>query len=372
MNGFTDPPKELPRIISRAKSSLQGMAEGLRGRRQAPKPAAWDVFEKRAASTPELAPLVRELSIIFGDGVALDEIRAIALDAKAEITARRQALQSLIEARPTDLRTICEQSLDVRDLAGVAARGLAHFDDPKIGALLLQKYGGIYAHLRPDAMAALVSRPAWAAMLLDAIANGQIARADLGAYHARQIRAFDDDALTKRLAEVWGEVRETDDAKKALVAKLKSQLTPEILAKADLPAGRALFTQTCAVCHKLHGEGGAFGPDLTGSARELTYLLENITDPSAVVPVDFRMSIVTLKDGRVLTGFVGAKADRAFTLRGLTDTQTIERADVKEMTDSPQSPMPEGILSALDETQVRDLMGYLMGKAQVPLPASIK
>ena len=82
------------------------------------------------------------------------------------------------------------------------------------------------------------------------------------------------------------------------------------------------------------------------------------------------MSIVTLTDGRILTGFVGGKTDRSFTLRGLTETQTIERADVKLITDSPQSLMPEGMLSALSETQVRDLIGYLQTRAQVPLPAA--
>jgi putative membrane-bound dehydrogenase-like protein len=360
------PPELLGDVVS-------GMTAGLRGQRKAEPPAGWDGFNAKVAKlgSAEARVAARDLGVIFGDGRALDEVRAVALDAKAEIPTRRQALQSLIDARPPDLRTICEQLLDVRDLAGTAARGLAIFDDPKIGKLLVQKYGSLYPAMRPDVLGTLVARPVWAAMLLDAIANGQIARTDLGAFHARQIRSFNNEALTMRLAEVWGEVRETDDAKKVLIAKLKNQLTPDILAKADLPAGRALFAQTCAVCHKLYGEGGVFGPDLTGSARDnLTYLVENIADPSAIVPVDFRMSIVTLKDGRVLTGFVGAKTERAFTLRGLTDTQTIERAGMKEITDSPQSLMPEGLLSPLNETQVRDLIGYLMAKSQVPLPAA--
>jgi putative heme-binding domain-containing protein len=126
---------------------------------------------------------------------------------------------------------------------------------------------------------------------------------------------------------------------------------------------------TCAACHKLHGEGGALAPDLTGSARDnLTYLLENIIDPNAIVPVDFRLSIVTLKDGRVLSGFVGGKTDRTFTLRTMTETPTIDRSDVRKIVESPNSLMPEGLLSALSEMQVRDLFGYLQSKVQVPLP----
>ena len=350
---------------------VAGMADGLRGLRKVAKPEGWDRFAANAHATLDSAGAarLREIEIIFGDGRALDEIRAVALDAKVDFAARRQAVQSLIDARVPDLRPVCEQLLEVRDLAGIAARGLATFDDPKVGALLLQRYGGMYAHQRPEAIGALVSRPAWATMLLDAIANGQIARTDLDAYHARQIRAFNNDALTKRLADVWGDIRETDEAKKALMTKLKAQLTPEVLAKADLSAGRALFNATCAACHKLHGEGGALAPDLTGSARDnLTYLLENIIDPNAIVPVDFRLSIVTLKDGRVLSGFVGGKTERTFTLRTMTDTPTIDRTDVEKIVESPNSLMPEGLLSALNEAQVRDLIGYLQSKAQVPLP----
>jgi len=33
-----------------------------------------------------------------------------------------------------------------------------------------------------------------------------------------------------------------------------------------------------------------------------------------------------------------------------------------------QSLMPDGLLAALSEEQVRDLIAYLMGRDQVPLP----
>ena len=69
-----------------------------------------------------------------------------------------------------------------------------------------------------------------------------------------------------------------------------------------------IFNTACASCHTLYGEGGKVGPDLTGGGRNnLDYLLENIVDPSAVVTADFRMSILDLKDGRVLNGLIAAK-----------------------------------------------------------------
>ena len=356
-----------------ATNVVAGMADGLRGMRKAAKPDGWDRFAEkvRGQLPPPAQARLREIEVIFGDGRALGEIRAIALDDKAELAARRQALQSLIDARPPELRGACEALLGVRGIGSVAARGLAVFDDAAIGALLVGKYGGFQAGERSDVIGVLASRPAWARALLDAIAAGSIARGDLGAFHARQIRAFNDEALTKRLAEVWGEIRPTDDAKRELISKLKTQLTPDAVKQADPRAGRALFAQTCAVCHKLYGEGAEFGPDLTGSGRhDLSYLLENIADPSAVVPADFRLNIVTLKDGRVLSGALAAKTSRTIAVRSAGGSETIELADIAKTEQFGQSPMPEGLLLALSEAQVRDLVAYLMSDAQVPLPAA--
>src|SRR5439155_2411912 len=135
----------------------------------------------------------------------------------------------------------------------------------------------------------LVSRPTFAAALLDQIEAGRIPASALSAGQARQIRSFDNQAISKRLADVWGELRDSPEEKRAAVAQLKQQLTKEWLSSADPRHGRAVFKTTCANCHRLFGDGGAVAPDLTGSGRHnLDYLLENIVDPSAVVNKDFR------------------------------------------------------------------------------------
>jgi putative heme-binding domain-containing protein len=153
------------------------------------------------------------------------------------------------------------------------------------------------------------------------------------------------------------------------MARLKQQLTPAVFAQANPSAGRAVFAQTCAVCHRLFGEGADIGPDLTGSGRaNLDYLLENIIDPSAIVNADFRMAVVTMKDGRVLSGFITAKAGRTITLRTITEKLALERAEIASQQELPQSLMPEGLLQSLSETQARDLLAYLMSPSQVPLP----
>jgi putative heme-binding domain-containing protein len=235
---------------------------------------------------------------------------------------------------------------------------------------LAKAYRRFTANARPAVLETLISRPAFAKALLDNVGETRIPRSDITAFHARQIRSFADADLARKLAEVWGEVHESGADKMKVIAELKTKLTADVLARADLSQGRAL-AQVCTTCHTLYGEGGKVGPDLTGSGRaDLGYLLENIVDPSGVVTPEYRMSVLTLKDGRVLTGVVAAQTERALTLRSITDSQTIERGEIAKQENLPASMMPEGMLQALDETQRRDLIAYLMHPTQVALPAA--
>jgi putative membrane-bound dehydrogenase-like protein len=350
---------------------LAGMTEAFTGWRKAPKPEAWDALV--AKLDPSLAGNARDLGALFGDGRALDEVRRVALDKEADTAARKLALQTLVDARPPELRKICEQLLGERYLNAVAIHGLAQENDPALGARMVGAYRSFTPADRPQVITILVSRPAWARALLDAVAAGKIPRNDIAAFHAREILSLNDPALSARLKEVWGDLRESPAAIKELIAKLRTVLTPEALAHADPHAGRAVFASICATCHTLYGEGGKIGPDLTGANRDnLDYLLENIADPSAVVAPDFRMSILTLKDGRVIAGMIPTKTEHTLTVRTMTDLQTVERSEVVKIEESPLSMMPEGLLAAFTPEQNRNLFAYLMGHQQVELPSDGK
>ena len=91
-------------------------------------------------------------------------------------------------------------------------------------------------------------------------------------------------------------------------------------------------------------------------------------DPAAIVTADFRVSVVTMNDGRVLHGVVKAKTDRTITLQTVPDLITVERSDITTVQESQLPLMPEGALEALSAVQRRDLIAYLMSPVQVPLP----
>ncbi len=348
---------------------VAGIAEALKGWRKAPKPAAWDAFVATIAKKDTAAQdQARQLNVIFGDGQALDEIRKIALDDKALMEQRRAAMISLIEAKDGQLKQICEKLIYVRGVNMEAIQGLTQFDQEGVAKRIIERYLQLYPHERPQVIMALVSRPRFATDLLKAIEEGKIPKEDFGPSAARQVRAFNDAKLNELLSKVWGETRETSADKLKLVAELKVRHSADFLAKGDQSKGRALYAGVCGQCHKLYGEGGALGPDLTGSGRhDLSYLIENIVDPSAVVDAAYYLNILDHKDGRVLSGIVGAQSERTLTLRAVGQESVIDRQDIKVRKIMPISLMPEGLLQAFTPEQQRDLLAYLMGNSQVPL-----
>jgi putative heme-binding domain-containing protein len=238
--------------------------------------------------------------------------------------------------------------------------------------MLARNYGKFHPSERPAVIESLVTRPAFAAALLEQMRAGRIPRADLSAAQARQIRGLGDDALVGQLSEIWGEVRDSSAEAQVLMQQWKARLTPEMLSAADRGHGRVVYSRFCANCHRLHGQGGVIGPDLTGSGRQnLDYLLGNIISPSDVVPADFRISVVALLDGRVFNGLIVTSTERTITLQTPTDRSIIDRKSIAEVRPSTLSLMPDGLLKTISDDQFRDLLAYLMHPTQVPLPADV-
>lgn len=359
-----------------ARAIILGLSEGLAGRLKADAPPSWNndwTAYRGGSSDQDDEPLrlaVDQLNVLFGDGQAMDRLLTIAHSGEFDLLTRHQAVVTIAAGKVPDFDQTLVNMLGDRIMYQAALQGLIHYNAAAAPQRALDSMGFYTPEAKADMLRLLVSRPAYAHVLLDAVQQGRLPVDQITAFHAQQIYSFEDPVLTEKLQTVWGDVRPTDEAKHQQMRELRAQLTPERLAAADLSHGRLIYNQTCGNCHVLYGEGTALGPDLTGSNRsQLEYLLENVIDPSAVVPADFRTTIFVLDDGRVLSGVIQSQTEQAITIRTADTVATVERDLIVEAKSTAVSLMPEALLNNLSDDAVADLFAYLMHRSQVPLPA---
>lgn len=349
---------------------LQEMLQAFEGRVEIPMPAAWEAaYESLLKSEDQLVRhQADQVAVSFGDRRILPRMRAVLADANAELERRTMALDVLIRGRDADAAPALLAILKTPQLRGRAIRALAAYDHDGTAKQLISLYSSFTDSERRAAIGTLTSRAPYAHALLDAVEKGDIARVDVHAYDVRQLRNLKSDEITQRLGDVWGTIRESTADKKEKVEDYK-RLIADSDSKPDLALGRAVFNKTCASCHKLFGEGGDIGPDITGSNRaNLDYILENVVDPSAVVGRDYKMTTLLTEGGRVVTGLIERETDSAYTVRTATASTVIAKSEVVQRSPSELSLMPEGQLDQLTSQQVRNLVAYLASASQVALP----
>lgn len=357
---------------SKRLDMLAGLSAALKGQRSVPMPANWPAVETKLASSAnaEVRALSLSLSLKFGSEKALTALRQTLRDTSATPTARRSALDSLVSVKDAELPPTLQSLLNETALRGPALRALGGFNDPKTPAAILGSYGKLDGDQKRDALNTLASRAEFARPLLTAVQSGSVAKTDITADVLRQLRSLKDDNVKQLLTVVFGTFRESNADKKAEIDKYRRIYLAGGSQRGNASDGRTVFNRICAQCHTLFDSGGKVGPDITGANRtDLAYLLETIVDPNAVIPNEYRTSEIETKDGRSLTGVVKIMGDKSIMLQTANELVTIPRDEIESQRQTELSMMPEGLLSSLTDQEVRDLLYYLSGPGQVPLPA---
>lgn len=370
----------LTKSLTEAKTDEQriayfrGLQEGAKGKRNLPMPKDWATAFELLMKSPDAG--VRQqalgLAVTFGDKNAIGTLRKVLADPKADPAARLAALTALVDAKDTGAAPLLQGLLSEKDLRGPALRGLAAFDDAKTPAAILAEYGSLTLAEKRDAIGTLTSRLAYAKELMTAIATKKIPSTDVPAELVRQLRGYNDATLDKQLAELWGVVRESPEEKKKLIAMWKAKLSSPMLPPGDVNLGRAIFAKTCQQCHTLYGVGGKVGPEITGANRgNIDYLLENILDPSAVIPKEYAATRIVTTDDRNIVGIVKGEANGVVTIQTEREVLNIAVADIADRKPSELSMMPDDILKqAGGDFEFRSLVAYLQTQGQVPMLAN--
>jgi putative heme-binding domain-containing protein len=350
---------------------LKGISAALKGQRNIKMPKGWKEIAPKLAKSPnaEVRQLSQTLSLTFGSKTAMTALRKVLVDGKAKLADRQKAMVALVAARDKALPAVLRSLLKEEGLRREALRGLGAFEDTKTPAAILKVYSKLNTVGKRDALTTLASRVSFAKALMAAVTRGTVKANELPADIVRQLRAHGVKEINTQLDKVWGVSRSTPEAKLKEIAKYKKMLEAKVNRPVDLPRGRALFQRTCAQCHKLYGEGGEIGPDITGSNRNnLDYLLTNMIDPNAEIPNDYRTTILRTKDNRVLVGVIRRSEGQSVTIATPAEVVTVAKRDVAAIDPQNFSMMPEGLVLALKEDELRDLIAYLRGSVQVSLP----
>jgi putative heme-binding domain-containing protein len=149
-------------------------------------------------------------------------------------------------------------------------------------------------------------------------------------------------------------------------AKASSGTTSQPAGKpdGDWENGRELFVGKlqCAKCHRIHGQGGHAGPDLSNLIhRDLNSILRDIREPSAGLHPEYVTHLAETRSGQSHAGFLRPSPNPDEVV--LADVEGREqrwpRAELLRLAPTGGSLMPTGLLDDLTAGQIRDLLTFL-------------
>ena len=348
-------------------SMMKGMRDGMEGLSDIEPPKNWDEIYATLKGDKRVSEVATEIAQQFGDIEATMQLIATLNNKKESIEEKRAAIRTLANKQHPILIDLIPELIEEKGLRKEAIRSMAAYhstwDKGNLGGLMMEKYNEFDASEKLEVVQAMASRNIYARRLSWALQKGTIPKKDIPAYTARQLRRV----LGSGFLEVWGPLQKETSENMAAMAKYKNMLTNENISTADAGKGRYIFEGLCGACHVMYGEGGILGPELTGADRSnIDYLLNNVMDPSGIVQDDYKMVMITTRDGRTYAGNIANENDRSITLRVVgQDAVVISKSSIQSMDNSELSMMPEAMLDDMSPSQVLNLFAYLMSKKQV-------
>lgn len=272
-------------------------------------------------------------------------LRAIALLGFTDYQQSHGILRSLLDAQyPPDVQ-----------LEAVSA--ISRLQDPR-GAMLLtekDKWSAYSPNVKPAVISALVSNRKFLPVLFSAIENGTVTAAEISSVDRVRLMKSEDATIRDKADKLFGELEGGD--RMAVYQEYRNILNKS----ADAKAGAAVFQTHCGVCHSYAGKGGQVGPDLTGVKNQPPdALLLHILVPNYEVYPAYQSIVVRTNDGGAFSGWVVSETENSLTLRTAFGTdEAILRSNIKSLTNSGLSLMPDGLEQTMNKEDMADLIAYL-------------
>ena len=312
--------------------------------------AAWSKGDELKA---EFAAAAQKLLPLVADEQAAPEARAAAA---RTLVALRRVDAAILPAITNVLR---KGTPDVVAFAAVEA--LAAAGDAASGKALLSGFLKAEPMVRKSAYAALMTRPEWAGLVLDALEAKSLSPMQLGTLQSSQLTRHPDEAISKRATALFLKFDAgTNSSKDEVIAKLRA----EVDKPGDIDKGKEIFVGACQTCHMIGKVGNDFGPNLQGiGSHPATELLVHIVDPNRMVDDEHRTWNIKLKDGTAYSALIGSENPVAMKLKMPAGvTIEVKVADIASRTRVETSLMPEGF-EALGAEGLRNLIAYIRSTA---------
>ena len=240
-------------------------------------------------------------------------------------------------------------------MQSAAMETLALFPDNAAASQIAKHWKEAGPVARNKAISGLLSRRAWAPLLLDAIDNGAVEASAIEVGARARLLESKDEQIAKR-SKVLFQAAAGDRG------KIVAQYADALNLTGDVTRGKHIYEDNCSRCHSPRKAGGRVGPDLSGvnnkSKREL---MESILNPSYAIDPRFTNYMVTAKDGRMFDGIIANETPGAITLRGGTEEGDVSilRKNIAEVRASQISMMPDELEKPLGKQGIADVIAYL-------------
>ncbi|GAA4307417.1 HEAT repeat domain-containing protein [Compostibacter hankyongensis] len=312
------------------------------------------------------APLI--LPLRMGEPKAVKEALGVIADDKAELGYRLAYVRLMGETERPDavpvLLRLVESGQTPGTLRAAALWALSGYNLPEIGSRIIKAYPVFHADYydRLAALNVLATRAEWArGLLTEIVKTRKISPKEIPDEIVHRLKLLGEQDINDAVEKLWPDARPLTSSEKAGTMSRVSKLIRS--APGDTTKGHTLFLSTCATCHRLNGEGGNIGPDLSGYDRhDLQTLLINIVDPNADIREGFEVQRIIMADGRTLEGRIVSRSGKSVTIRPpLGGEQMVLSADkIREIRPRLTSTMPERLLDKMPDRDVRDIFAYIM------------
>jgi putative heme-binding domain-containing protein len=242
-------------------------------------------------------------------------------------------------------------------LQEAALAALQRNSAPRVAEVVLAGWTGYGPASRTEVLNLLFSRPEWLRALLTTIEGEKISIAGIGAVHQQKLVTHSDSGIRERAVKLFAATRADRQS------VLKDYRSVEKLT-GDPAKGAALFRQNCSVCHRFKGEGHEIGVDLsTLAGKPVEVLLVAILDPNQAVEARYVNYTAMTKDDREISGVITAETPSSITLRSPGgNEEVLLRSELKALTSSGLSLMPEGFEKAFKPQDLADLISYILAR----------